>query len=250
MIKILLTFFQEPLVHFLILGAILYTFYETREVVKPQVSQERVVNIVKELNETKEETAFRVYKEILLLEAYNLELEKQDSFISQRLVSQMEFILTAKEKFEEPSEEKLYEFYKKHIQDYSEVEALSFHYLRFSSFDDAELLKYQTLLNAIHIKKIKNSHSLENLDLKTIQDRFGKYFTKKILEQSLEKWSSAIHAKDAVYLIYIDKKSVLSVLSFDSVEGRVYKDYKEVFLNEIKRTSYDSLRKRYRVEIK
>jgi hypothetical protein len=250
MIKVFKFLVSEPLIHFLVLGSVLYAFYNVKkeDTVAPFV--EKKISILQEQNESNTSIAFRIYKEVLLKEAYSLGLEKQDSVISQRLIKQMEFILQGTQKFVEPSEETLYKFYKKNIKEYSEVQRLSFHYLSFDINQEKLLKESQKILATVDPTSLKNSVYLQNQSKEMLVKLFGKYFTRIVFTQFSKEWSQVIPSNGKKYLVYIDKKVVLKPFAFNEVEGRVYRDYKAQFMKEVRDKAFKKLLEIYKVEIK
>jgi len=250
MTKILKFLLFEPLIHFLLLGAFLYGFYnlKSKDTVD-NISIEKKIYLQKEQNESNITLAYRVYEHVLLQEAYNLGLERQDSLISRRLIKQMEFILQGSQTFIEPSEERLYQFYKENIQEYSEVKTVSFHYISFDTKQTILLKKSQEILSRIDPVTFKNSVYLENQNREMLIKLFGRYFTRKLFTQFSKEWSKPIPSNGKNYLVYIDKKTVLKPFEFNELEGRVYSDYKALFMKKVRDTAYKRLLQSYKVEI-
>ncbi len=249
MTKTLKFLLSEPLVHFLVLGALLYAYYNAQSSDTASAIIEKKIKLQKEPNESNTSIAFKEYQQVLLQEAYNLDLEKKDALIVERLISQMEFILQGSRNFTEPSEEKLYQFYKENIREYSEVKALSFHYLSFESEESVVLKKTLKIVNTITPSLFVNSIYLKNKNREFLTQQFGRYFTQKISTQFSQQWSKPIPSKGKNYLVYIDEKIVLEPLEFDAVEGRVYQDYKAIYMRKTRDEAYKKLLQSYIVEI-
>ncbi len=250
MTKTLKFLLSEPLVHFLVLGTLLYSFYNMKNKDSVYAPVEKKIYLQKEKSESNTSLAFRIYEGVLLQEAYNLGLERQDSLISQRLIKQMEFILQGSQNFVEPSEETLYEFYKANIKEYSEVKTLDFHYLSFDVNQTELLKKSQKILATVDSATFKNSVYLKNQSKEILTKFFGRYFTRKLLSEFSKQWSKPIPSNGKNYLVYIDKKLVLKPFAFNEVEGRVYKDYKVLFMKKTRDNAFKKLLQSYKVEIK
>jgi hypothetical protein len=250
MTKILKFLLSEPLVHFLLLGALLYAFYDLKSKDTVLISIEKKVQLQKERNESNTSVSFRTYEQVLLQEAYRLGLEKQDSYISQRLIKQMEFILQGSQNFVEPSEETLYKFYKENIKEYSEIKILSFHYLSFDANQSKLLKKSQRILATVNPSTCTNCVYLKNQSEESLTKLFGNYFTRILFTQFSKEWSKSIPSNGKNYLVYVDKKEVLKPFAFNEVEGRVYRDYKAFFMKNVREEAFKKLLKSYKVEIK
>jgi hypothetical protein len=242
MIKKFNKIFHEPLLHFLILGLVLYV-YNTNSL---KTDSEKIISIKKAINESEEMMAYKIYTEVLLQEAYNLGLEKQDEVITQRLIRQMEFILV-EQNIKEPSEEVLYEYYIKNIAEYSVVDKVSFYYFEFDSIDSKLFKEKQKMIDAVKVTEFKDAKYLKDQDRESLEKKFGRYFTRNILKQNSKVWSKAIPSKNLIYLVHIDKKIVLDPLDFEMVEDRVYKDYQALQLQKLKIDAYAKLSKKYKI---
>ena len=261
MINIFNKMLREPLVHFLFFGFLLYIYFDmTQKVEKIDVNVVRISLAEKEeIQKTYEkywdenitteqlelELDLRLYETVLLKEAYNLELEKQDSEIKKRLLKQMEFILKNAKSFEEPTEEELRAYYKKNRDDYSHLESLSFEYLHFTYRDDEKLLQILKLLDFLDVRKIQTQQKVNSINLDEVKKKFGKYFAHKVENLKKFSWSEVINSKDGFCLVYITDKSVSYPYDFDEVQERVYNDYKKEFIRNVKFEAYKKLSKRY-----
>ena len=246
MINIFTVILKEPLFHFLFLGLVLYAYYGTKASVPLQDSS-KIIYFEKDLKSSDVSNTLQLYDEILLQEAYNLDLQKKDKLVSKRLISQMEHILYASKNSEEPSEENLYKFYKEHSVDYAEILSVNFRYLPFDPLKDKELLRYMQLFHTLPKSIIADTKYTTQQDKKMIQARFGKYFSREIFNLPLATWSAPIYASDGYYLVYIDKKDTASTYAFDTVEDRVYKDYKNNKQKTIRDKAYKNLRENYTI---
>lgn len=247
MIKILKNILFEPLLHFLVLGGLLYLFYASKNDVSLQKNIDKTVYLQKKSDESNVSILFRVYNEVLLQEAYNLELEKQDPLISKRLISQMQFILQGSKRFEEPSEEVLYKYYQENITEYSKVKSLSFYLLRFNSEKNKDFKQTEEIINAIPKANFKSAKYYKNQTRAMLRENFGGYYSKVILQLHSERWSKAMAFNGVVYLLYINKKELSTPIDFDSVEERVYRDYKLEFMRRVRENAYEKLLKSYKV---
>jgi hypothetical protein len=68
-----------------------------------------------------------------------------------------------------------------------------------------------------------------------------------ILQLHSERWSKAMAFNGVVYLLYINKKELSTPIGFDSVEERVYRDYKLEFMRRVRENAYEKLLKSYKV---
>jgi len=262
MIKILQKIVQEPLVVFLLLGFILYLYYANSteddttiqskieiklssyeiEVLKRNYGQEIELYIQDEQR-----------KKVLLEESIALELYKNDMQIANRLIEKMEFILLGSVEYKEPSEVELFNYYTKHIDDYSKVQSLSFSHIYFSSKVNNMNTLY-TLSTYINIdpKRTENmgdvfdgANKYENIKQDEVKEKFGKYFASKLFGLKKDTWHKGLHSKYGQHLVFISKKTNAKPYSFDIVEDRVYSDYLQEQRDKIIKKAYKEILQNY-----
>jgi parvulin-like peptidyl-prolyl isomerase len=279
MIKIIQKLLKEPLIHFFIVGLILYIYYaQTQTQTTSASSLKTPIQISSyEIDEIKsnykklwhrdiddvELQAFieqKFHNKALLNEAYLLNLQKQDEVISKRLLKKMHFILLNSAKITEPSEEELELYYKKHIVDYSDISSLSFAQVFFSSSTDKEKVNaILKLLDSTNVDAQKASSfgesssvasQLDGVTFQQAKEMFGNYFASKLFKLKSKQWFGVFHSKMGLHIVYIKDKNVTQPYPFDEVQGRVYED----FMSDLKRSIEQNASKRvfstYKLEMK
>ncbi len=249
-LKLLLT---EPFFHFLLLGGLLYLFYNFTQEDTP--SNKKSINIsAYEIDQlkisyknsynreaNKIELAYliqsKLYEKILLKEAESLKLDKRDDVIVKKIIDKMHFIMSGESSALEPTEDELFDFYKQNIKDYSKIKTLSFNHIFLNTNKIEKAQKLLKFIKIAHVKAedahnfsdslddIDGHSSYKNIDYKTINRKYGNYFTNKIFQLRSHTWSQPIHSKYGLHLIYITDKNVADSYSFDEVQDRVYRDY-------------------------
>jgi len=147
--------FCEPLFHFLILGALIYCYFDYGSQPQAVSSKPTIILHEYELKQLAKDTnlqdqtltlEYLKYRKILLEEAYSLQLYQEDPKITQLLLAKMEYIFKTDKQFKEPSQETLEQFYKKHISDYSEVSSLDLYTIKLDQNIDYNLLKKLSII--------------------------------------------------------------------------------------------------------
>jgi len=241
---------KEPLIHFLLLGSLIYAFYLFSQKPTQKIQEEiKLQNYEiqalkdrykkenhKDINdqELQAYSAQALYEKKLLNEAYSLNLHKESREISQILLQQMKFIRQNKSLFKEPTEEELLAYYKKNIQEYSQIDSLSFSQIYFLNPKDKDVQRVYEIATTVGINPDEAGYfgdesSIDNyLDDVTqdeIQKSFGKYFAKQLFSLKSGVWHKAIHSKHGVHLIYVRSKVTGDPYPFDDVLERVYQDF-------------------------
>jgi len=272
MIKIIKKITYEPLLHFLIIGIVLYAYFnsvnDSDELLTPkmEVSSYETQKIKSEFKkdysydinpeQLKAFKAKKIYEKIVLKEAYALGLDKQDAEIENILLKQMNFIMINESKIIEPSEEALLKYYKKNIVDYSKVETLSFSHVYFSNAKDTKVDETLHLLEVANVRPekavyfgnmFKPSNNIVNANYKEVQELYGKYFTRKLFNLKKDIWHKGIHSKYGLHLVYVTDKKVSDAEEFDEVQDRVYLDYMSEQLRDKFNSSYENLKSQYSI---
>ncbi len=266
----------EPLLHFLLLGFFLYLYYNTtassqtledKKTIK--ISSYEIGEIEstykkewsKDVNENQLQALIskKYYEKILLNEAYSLGLQKQDKVISERLIKQMNFIMTNSSEIIEPTEEELHQYYSKNIDDYSEIKNLSFSHIFFENQKDERVSETLNLIKIADInvtdapdfgERFKLSNSEEKAHFEELQIIYGKYFALKVFKLKKGLWHKAIESKFGTHIIYITDKDIGVPYLFDEVEDRVYEDYMDEQRERIKEDAYQKITTQYSLEVK
>lgn len=275
MIKIVKKIALEPLFHFLVFGFVLYVFYnlssdeplKSKKIIEisshelQQIQSEYKNEFHKEMNKEELE-AFKqkkYYEKMLLNEAYSLGLEKQDAFISQRLLKQMEHIMVSSSSVIEPSEEELYQYYEKNKEDYSVINSLSFSQIYFSNPKNEGI---ETALRALQLAEVSASqassfgeaspisYQINNIAFNELEEMGGKYFASKLFSLKKGVWHKPVLSKFGAHVLYVREKKVGEAYSFDEVQERVYTDYLEEEQKNRAEKSYKKIRSQYTFEVK
>jgi phosphoenolpyruvate synthase/pyruvate phosphate dikinase len=253
---------REPLIHFLLIGGVIYLFFSSAEEKKSNttvvthpiaLSKDEVLQRQKEyeqLFQTKTdiqlEEAIRsqlYHKKLLLQAAKDLQLIESDPLIQKRLLEKMRAILHKKTEIEEPTEQQLYDYYKNHIQEYSKREKISLYRVHFDKLKQKEAAKLYKFLQNIEPQVLQLQQ--HNFTPQQLEEKFGSYLKKQILLAQKKEWLEAIPSKDGWEFVYIDGYTTKEPYSFEDVQGRVYRDYKEDQMQSSFEQEIQKLSKRY-----
>ena len=255
---------REPLLHFLLLGSVLYLIYSTLQPQRQQkqlktVQQSRFIRISKEerslaqkqykllfdknINIKKAAQKELYKKKVLLKAAEALKLAQNDPTIEKIVLQRMYAILNSKEKQTEPSELELEKFYKEHLKDYSKKESLSLFHIHFNRLTKEQTKSLYQLLQNADPKELKRKK--ETLSIEDLNKKFGKYFTQQLLIAPKGEWLNAIPSKDGFEFVYISDYSTTQAYPFEDVEARIYRDFKKAQQKENLDKEFQRLYKLY-----
>ncbi len=266
---------NEPLFHFLFLGLLLFFYYEitaensptqnktvikisNNEILKLQTEYKNQYNKEIDKNHLQALIDKKYYEKLLLDEAYSLGLYNQDEFISQRLLKQMKSIMINSSERVEPTEEMLLAYYNQNIDDYSEIQTLSFSHIYFSNRKDKRIAQTLNLLKIADIKPLKassfgekfsSSNYIKNISFKEMKSQYGNYFASQVFKLKKGLWHKEIISKYGGHLLYITDKNVSNPYPFDEVQDRVYEDYLREQSDTKERKSYQVIEAQYILKV-
>jgi len=255
----LLKIFKEPLVQFFLSGFVLYFIYNIMSDTKTQVTQTRMKkvvlvskNLLVESNKTlplglSSLEKILAYNQVLLEEAYFLELYKQDKKIKDILLHKMELLLNEK-RVKEPTEKELFSFYNEHKNEYGNIKSITFALLDVGNLPREEVKELRLRLNLFEIKP--QDIKMQTLDVATLPKEYGKYFTHITLRTMSGLWSQPTITKNSTFLVYIKEKKNRGLRTFEDVESQVYQDYMYMKKLELQQEAYQQIAKHYKIEVR
>lgn len=260
---------REPLVHFLVAGALAFTFFAWRgEEVDPN-SRAIVVGreVQAQLSLRFERTLGRaptdaeldqqinqyIRDEVLYREALRLGLDQGDPVVRRRLVSKMDLAAGAQAEVARPSDATLRKWFDENAERFATGSAYSFDQLYFEREAGA-----QTALNELADTNdwrsfggsISLPASLERSTPREIDTRFGDGFVEKLSAfQTGQEWHGPIQSGFGWHLIRLRELEQANVPDFETVRARVEDEWRSATIAEREEAAYDLLREAYRVEI-
>ena len=235
----------EPLVHFLILGALLFFFYAFSE--NNELKENSIViskQRIEQLTTAWEKKFFRIptkaerrkiieneiYQTVLYQEAMKIGLDKNDNEIKRRLAQKMEFIVYDTYKLPAPSEDMLKKFMLTHPKKYREEERL--HFTQSMSGSNTMNFEKEYILTKFEASNI-----------------FGRAFSETLFDMKIDKKVHKIESDYGVHDIYIINKSIAKEKSFDTIKEKLKDDYLSVEREERNKVIYKNLKSQYAISI-
>lgn len=258
---------QEPLLHFLLLGLLLFAFNAWRGSSMPAEGDSRSVRIgeddVRWLQETwlrqwhREPSGpelrgmVRDYLEETLLaqEALEMGLEKNDTIIRRRLAQKLEFLVQDTARLVDPGEVELNRFFEERRTRYQTPARVWFTQLYFGSEDAArkalarldsrrpDELGEQSLLARDHIRA----------DRQELAGQFGDEFAAAVFELEVGSWQGPLASAYGFHLVRVSSVEAAQPSSLTEVRGRVLEEYHREQRVRAKELFYSALLKKYEV---
>jgi len=269
---------REPLLHFMVLGAVLFVGYAY---LKPDTKAESSYEIALTLEElaqlqmlyeaqwrrspTPEEfyamVENKVRQEVLYREALAMGLDKNDEIVKRRMAQKMQFIAEDLAAAEEPGTEELRAWYAENSDKFSMPKRLSFRHLYFSpdsrgaqAYDDAvsSLAKLDDqpvdsqLADTLADRFMYQDYYADQTSI-SLAKEFGPQFAVAVAELTPGSWQGPIESGFGWHLVYVDSLVPGRVPAFEEIE----RDVKTAWLGVQKeiawRKAYKEMRAKYAV---
>jgi hypothetical protein len=269
---------QEPLVHFLMLGAAIFLAYTSlskhfsNEPGKIIITQGQIASMrdafttVRQRQPSAEELDGmihdRVREEIYYQEALALGLDKDDIIIRRRLQQKMEFIANDVTIQPSPSDAELSDFMMKHPELFHQETKFSFRQvylnpqLRGNNLkkDASGLLSELNKTNAKDkFRKMGDASLLppEMLDVSSseVTNQFGEEFTKQLSQLPVGRWIGPVTSTYGVHILYVGKQTEEGAPVLADIHDVVLREWDVAFQQQANEKFYQELLKNYKVVI-
>jgi PPIC-type PPIASE domain len=269
---------REPLVHFLLLGAVLFAAYGTlvkrtsNEPGKIVVSQFRIEHLAEGFARTwlraptteELEGLIRDYirEEVYYREAMAMGLDRDDTIIRRRLQQKLEFVTENISDFTPPTDEELRVFLQDHPDQFRSERRFTFHQVYLSlerhryslAGDAADLLR--------QLKRSGNSsdtstlgdpslleHQFANVEATEVAKQFGEKFASALNALPLGEWQGPVASSYGIHLVFVEERTERQSPALEAVRDAVRREWLNARRLESNKTFYDGLRRRYIVDI-
>ena len=268
-------FIRSPLLHFLVLGALLFVLYsiygdkgqmENKEIV---VSAQQV-----ELLSSLWEKQWRrppmpqeleglinsyIREEVLYREALAMGLDRDDTVVRRRLAQKIEFLAQDLATRGEPSEQELRTFFEEHPEIFEEPGRITFSHVYINvdqhgndSFDVAEevLGKLQAggdpdglgdrfMLQKDYLRKSPSE----------VARHFGSQFADEVFEIEMGEWQGPVQSGYGLHLVLVESQEEPYLPQLEDVRGEVRDEFQSFRRREVDELFYNKLREGYEIVI-
>ena len=269
---------HEPLVHFLLLGLLVFAGFrftsrnEAGEPGKIVVTQAQVESLVTGFTRTWQrpptnlelEGLIREYirEEVCTREALALGLDKDDSVIRRRLRQKLEFISDSVASQADPTEEQLQQYLQAHANSFRGERQFTFSQVYLDpqkhgenlSRDINQLLAQLRLAGSRpDLSKLGDSllleQSFEAVSVGEVSKQFGEKFAANLVELPVGEWSGPIESGYGLHLVIVTNRKDGSLPALADVRETVKRDWVNAQRSETNEKFYQALLKRYTVTI-
>jgi hypothetical protein len=269
---------HEPLVHFLLLGFLVFAGFrfasrnEAGEPGKIVVTQAQVESLANGFSRTWQrpptnlelEGLVREYirEEVCTREALALGLDKDDSVIRRRLRQKLEFISDSVASQADPTDEALQKYLQAHAESFRGQRQLTFSQVYLDpqkhgenlGRDISQLLAQLRLAGSRpDLSKLGDSllleQDFEGVSVGEVSKQFGEKFAAKLVDLPIGEWTGPIESGYGLHLVIINERQDGSLPALADVRESVKRDWVNAQRSETNEKFYQALLKRYTVAI-
>lgn len=257
---------REPLLHFLLIGGLLFIGYAW--INSGKYSESSVVHISAAEVDWLKETWVRQWskqpseqelqalvshylrEELLMREARELGLEQDDIIVRRRLAQKMEFLIRDTALLTEPTEIELHELFKENATKYQTPATISFDHVYFKNESSAQnglqqLLLERELYELGHSSLLANKYT--QADKQAISNIFGPDFSTVVFKLEPELWHGPIVSSYGFHLVRINEMQAAQPKSFEDVQTQVLEEWQRVQQNRWQEKYFAYLLEKYDV---
>ena len=270
---------REPLVHFILIGAVLFAVYnalhskesassDSKKIVltaddvdqislmwqaqgRPAPTAEQIESLLDS----------KIREEVLYHEALALGLDKEDTIVKRRMAQKMDFLAEDLSNLREPTREEVKTWFAKNSERFTMPGRASFRHLYFS-FDKHG--KQTAEAAAAALKRIGGKPS-DSLDATTLADSFmfqdyygdrsfdelaktfGPGFARALFAQKTGSWQGPIESGYGWHLVFLDSLTPARMPEFEEVETDVKSQWISAQRDDTKRRMYEEMKSRYEI---
>lgn len=268
---------QEPIVHFIVLGALLFGSYEMLrpENVAPEgeilVSEARIANLTQAFVRTWQRPPTQseltrliddyIRTEVFVREAMALGLDRDDAIIRQRLRQKIEFISVDGSQDREATDQELKDYYQDNPQQYRRQTKISFRQVfldpeKAGADLESEVDRLLKRLNGTQVAEeleaidggpVLLKPEWRDTDQSEIATRFGRKFAKALLHQPAGIWTGPLSSGYGEHLVKVEKIHPGEVVPLELIRQRVERDWRIDQRRMQQDALYQRLLEKYRI---
>ena len=266
-------FVRDPLCHFTVIGALLFTIntYFQRDTPAEdeiRVTEQRIAHLANvfergwlrppDTGELEELIDNFVREEVLYREAIRIGLDKDDTVIRRRLRMKMEFLARDLVDAIAPGDPVLQNYYSVNSERYTLPTRYSFRQIYFNSdkrpevAEDTRLVLAKITAGADPQKLGDNNllqHEYTNVTADGADKAFGSSFSLQLAELETGQWTGPVTSAYGEHLVLVTDHQPALLAPFEQVRDEVLRDWQKEQQDRILETQYQTLLQLYDVQI-
>lgn len=269
---------KEPLLHFLVIGALIFVIYSVVNNEKSAKDGNRIVvssgdierlsaNWSKKWNRQPTDTELKglvesyIKEEVYYREALALGLDQDDTVLRRRLMQKMEFLTNDLADLNNPDEKDLNDYLIAHQDKYELPARISFTHVYLSGdkrgnriLADAEKLLTEIRANNLsRAPDLGDSFMLQyDFTLETpfeVARLFGQDFAEKLFQLETDSWQGPVASGYGMHLVQISEKVDSRMPELATVIDKVRTDYMFVQRQKTNKEIYNRFKERYEIVV-
>jgi hypothetical protein len=267
--------YKEPLLHFLIIGALIFVIFSSVNKDEITVSDNKIVvtaaeigrlsdNWSKRWNRPPTETELQglvesyIREEVYYREALALGLDQNDTILRRRLMQKMEFLSNDLAELNTPDESALSKFFFDHQDKYELPARVTFTHIYFSldkrgakAVEDAKSVLSR--LNELRAPERGDSFMLQYDFVQEtpfeVERLFGKVFAEQLFQLEINTWQGPIESGYGIHLVRINEKIDARMPELASVIEKVRTDWMFEQRQKMNKEIYERFKERYEIVV-
>jgi hypothetical protein len=272
-------FLREPLVHFIVLGAILFGVYvigsdllsagDTRRIAITRSDIALLVGGFERrwqrpptADELKGLVDSRVREEVLYREALTMRLDRDDSVVRRRMTQKMDLLSQDIALLADPTDAELERFFRENKNDYRIPPWISFSHVYFNmdkrggaAEDDAQRVLAELLAGSPVPERAPDrgdpfmlAHDFTRVTPFGVRREFGAAFEERLFTLK-PGWHGPLKSGFGLHLVHVLKRFEGRVPALNEIREALVRDYNRVRTKRARQQLYQGLAERYLIEI-
>jgi len=269
---------KEPLLHFFVLGAVIFALNAWREKTRPadvsaarievsaavierlRAGYERQFGQSPDAEELRGLVTAHIREEVLCREALTLGLDRDDTIVRRRMAQKMEFLTDdLVDAADQPNDMAVRRFFEENAARYARPAQVSFRHVYFSQEKrgekgEAAAREALAALSGGAIDEAMGDAFLHGFeftarDAQEITALFGGEFAAQVATLRQGEWSGPVMSSYGLHLVHVEARTEPRAAKFDEVRVTVARDFNDERRRTANREVFERLRERYRVTV-
>lgn len=268
-------FIHQPLVHFLLIGVLLFfVYYQVNPdalikdsiVINDDQVERMVLVFQKEWNRSPTEEEMKgllnryLQQEVYYRKALHMNLDQNDEIIRRRLEQKLRFVTSDLANLTQPTNEELRKFYITNKQKYLNPKKITFSHIYFNTDKRKDAEKdAKAVLNNLKTKDTNIlsitqkgdpfpfASQIDSLSATDIDKSMGDGFSVSLEKMPLGKWSGPILSGYGYHLVFVQCIKSNSEKDFGSIKEELMRDYHYMLQNDYNNKLFDAYKKDFSI---
>ena len=269
------TLLREPLLHFLLIGAVL--FFVFGQVGDPVEVDNRIVVSQADLDilandwlrrtgrppspqQVEQQLRQYIREQVLSREAVNLGLDRDDVIIRRRLAQKMQFLFDDLGQVPDPTEAELIAFMSQYVERFTLPGTLSFRHIFLDPDSRGEAIQEQAQQMLSRLQESSAAVDTSELGDQTllpdqlgnetrqqVSNLFGDQFAERVYALPVNRWSGPVTSGYGLHLVYVHARTAARVQPLAEVRESVIRQWRTAKQQELNDLFYQGIQQRYEI---